>query len=194
MKNRPHSCLLPSIIVSLLLASCGGGTGDAPPSVPASSASTPSNSVPSGSVVSVADGPTQFIKKATLHVDPANTLSSIAFTIQPRTGALSLPVHAIYSIAYLNARGAFDAATGMITVPVFGLYAGYSNQVDFTLEAAGSTSKVSTTMDTPAYIDSTAQYDNITVTRPRIAASLPGMDYLFLKSSTQTPVVVDSDG
>src|SRR5215472_12778404 len=73
-------------------------------------------------------GPSPFISM--MHVQGINVgaVTSVEYAIEPQPGSVSRPVHVQYSIAALRARGYATDAKSFI-VPVFGLYAGYENQV-----------------------------------------------------------------
>ena len=66
---------------------------------------------------------------AFVHLDgfDLSGVTGAQFTIAPKPGSVSKPVHVEYSISALAARGYFSL--GSLTLPVFGLYAGYQNQV-----------------------------------------------------------------
>src|ERR1051326_8463309 len=60
-------------------------------------------------------GPTPFISFVHQRFDPAVPLSSAEFTIRPKTGSETRPVHASFSSSYLEARGYLDNTTGKLT-------------------------------------------------------------------------------
>ncbi len=77
-------------------------------------------------------GPTPFISLIDLTASEVTNLKSIAFTVVPKPSSVTRPVSASYSSAYLQNRGYLNLQTGQITLPVFGLYANYANEVALT--------------------------------------------------------------
>jgi VCBS repeat-containing protein len=112
-------------------------------------------------------GPTPFISFVHLRFDPAVSVSSAKFRIRPKEGSATRPVTANYASAYLEARGYLDNTAGKLTVPVFGLYAGRSNDVTVTVRYAdGTSSKVKLAIQTVSYDGGT--YSNPVVVQPRL--------------------------
>ncbi len=141
-------------------------------------------------------GPTVFISKVDLGVTAIDSLTSIRFTIAPKTRSVTRPVSATYALGYLKSRGYVDSADGQITIPVFGLYADYSNTVRLTYSFDdGSSSSENVTVTTPAYADPCG-FNNPTVLQPRTTSTALSYDYIMVRSacSADTPVVIDTDG
>lgn len=86
-------------------------------------------------------GPTAFISKVDLTAASVDSVTSIRFTIAPKPGSVTRPISATYALGYLQSRGYVDSAKGQITVPVFGLYADYSNTVTLTYSFHDGTSR-----------------------------------------------------
>ena len=139
-------------------------------------------------------GPTPFISFARFRVSDVTTLKSAQFTIQPKRGSATRPISVRYSRQYLQKRGYIDSATGKVTVPVFGLYAGRSNSVTVTLGFTDGTSQPKKlTIQTAAYDGGT--YSNPTVVEPRLPGTTLSYDFILLKSYSDptTPIIIDSD-
>src|SRR6266542_6047689 len=75
-------------------------------------------------------GVTPFIGKLTLQVSNTTVLKSIQFAIDPKPGSVTRPLSGTYSNQYLVSRGYEHPPE--ILLPVFGLYAGYTNIVRLT--------------------------------------------------------------
>jgi len=139
------------------------------------------------------EGPTPFI--AYLDVSGANvgSLDSVTYSIQPKAGSVSKPVLVSYSFAALQARN-HVTETGL-TVPVFGLYADAQNQATLHLVFTdGSSRDVHVQITTPAYEDPEGVYDHPTILQARTAGSSLGYDFVALKSTRASVVVIDTDG
>jgi hypothetical protein len=121
------------------------------------------------------------------------TLAAIEFIIAPKPGSVSKPVDVRYSMTALADRG--YVTSDSVKLPVFGLYAGYANQVSLRLQFQdGSTQTLAVGIPTAAYVDPTGIYSNLTIIKQRAPASTLGFDFFFMKSSVGSPVVVDTDG
>jgi arylsulfate sulfotransferase len=140
-------------------------------------------------------GPTPFIRQFQLTATPANSIASIKFQISPKPGSVTRPLTATYSAAYLVKRGYYNAQTGAILLPVFGLYANYSNQVTLTYGFTDGTSQQATAaMATPVFTDSCG-YANPTIIQARTNSTALSYDYFLIRNAcNSTPVVMDTDG
>jgi arylsulfate sulfotransferase len=141
-------------------------------------------------------GPTPFISWVDLTVTPASAFEEIRFLVQPKPLSVTRPVSASYSAAYLLSRGYFDLQTGHVSLPVFGLYADYSNTVRLRSAFTQGRALLDTvTISTPAFNDPTGAYLNPTVVQPRSTSSSLSYDFIMLKGwvSGFSPVIVDTD-
>src|SRR3954451_12648800 len=86
-------------------------------------------------------GATPFISKLTLEVSNPTVLKSIQFTIDPKPGSVTRPLSGTYSNDYLVQRGFENTHTGEIVLPLYGLYAGYTNIVRLTYRFLDGSSK-----------------------------------------------------
>lgn len=144
--------------------------------------------------VSYYAGPTPFISFVQLKVGDFATLRSAQFQIDPKIGSEGRPVKVRYSRRYLQNRGYLDTDSGKLTIPVFGLYAGRSNNVTITVGFADRTTRRTTlAIQTDAYDGGT--YSKPTVVQPRLPATTLSYDFIMLKSYADptTPIIIDSD-
>ena len=140
-------------------------------------------------------GPTPFISKLTLKVSNLPALGRVRFAIQPKPGSVTRPLTAVYPKAYLAGRGYVDAQAGQITVPVFGLYAGYNNTVKLTyFFTDGSTRTVSTDIPTAPF-DDACDFNTPVIRQARTSTTELSYDYMLLASacSLYSPAIIDTD-
>ncbi len=141
-------------------------------------------------------GPSPFIKKLSLTVSDLAALDRIQFAITPKQGSVTRPLSATYTRSYLAGRGYVNSQSGQITVPVFGLYDAYANNVKLTYYFNdGSSRSVNTTVATPPY-DDPCGYKGHTVFKARTASTALSYDFILITSncSLDSPTVVDTDG
>jgi hypothetical protein len=139
-------------------------------------------------------GVTPFIYKARLVGVRIPAVTTVSYTIEPKHGAVSRPVHVTYSRDALRARGNFET-NQLLVLPIFGLYAGYSNSVSISLGFAdGSSQSLAVTVDTASYVDPNDAYDSPTRLQTRSPGSLLGFDFFAIKSGRGPPVIIDTDG
>jgi Arylsulfotransferase (ASST)/Arylsulfotransferase Ig-like domain/Divergent InlB B-repeat domain len=160
------------------------------------SASASQADTTSVSITGQQQGVTPFISTLNLTISDASVLQSIQFAITPQAGSVTRPVSATYPASYLAARGYLNSQTGQITLPVFGLYAGYSSNVVLTyLFSDGSSTKDSAVITTPAYSDPCG-FNNPVVLQARTQDTDLSYDYILIKSdcSSNSPTIIDTDG
>ena len=75
-------------------------------------------------------GVTPFNSRLALQVSNTQVLKSIQFTVTPKPGSVTRPLSGTYSNGYLLSRG-FEHSPEVI-LPVYGLYAGYTNTIRLT--------------------------------------------------------------
>jgi arylsulfate sulfotransferase len=185
-------CHLAGASAAIALSACGGGgnAGDtnAQPFAPLGGEAGTANVVVAGN----RPGSTPFINFVYLGGTSIGELAAVEFTIAPKPGTVSKPVDVWYSMAALTERG--DVGT-FITLPVYGLYAGYANQVTVILHFNdGSMSSIPVAITTKSYADPNGIYDHPVVRTPRAAGSTLGFDFFVMKSGLSSPVIVDTDG
>ena len=111
-------------------------------------------------------GATPFISKVTLQVSNTTVLKSIEFAIDPKPGSVTRPLSGTYANFYLMNRG-FEQPPEII-LPVYGLYAGYTNNVRLTYRFLDGSSKQAVTgITTATFDDQGCGYNNPTRLRPR---------------------------
>jgi len=146
-------------------------------------------------VVAQAPGATPFVANLTLSLDDFAHLASVSYTIAAKPGTFSKPMSVTYTREWIERTGAWRAAERRLVIPVFGLYAGYSNGV--TLSTAfedKSKDEEQVTVVAPVYAGPAAVYNTPDVRTARSAASSPGFDYMLIKNNTYAPAVLDTDG
>ncbi len=144
-------------------------------------------------VVSSQPGITPFIASVQLLGRSVLELASVEFTISPKPNTLSQPVNVTWGASALSNRGYFQGNS--VNLPVFGLYPGYQNQVTFQLTFIdGSTQQLQYEIATAPYTDPTGVYLNPTIVKARAPGSTLGFNFFILKSSIESPVIVDTDG
>jgi len=148
---------------------------------------------PTENTVSTVEKPvSSFISLVQLDGFDLSTLTGVQYAIAPKPGSVSKPVRVEYSLSALVARGYVSA--GSVTVPVFGLYAGYENLVSIELETqTGTSTSLQVTVPTPAYVDTSGVYSHPSIVTPRRAGSALGFDFIFIKSGLGSPVIIDTD-
>ncbi len=183
--------LLYCALLLLCTSSCGGGGDD----------SQSHASFAPGSVVvaAVRAGASPFIAFVDLEIPAALNLASVQYSIAQKPGMVSRPVSVSYALDYLARRGyvsaAGDGATETLTVPVFGLYSGYANQVAVQLQLTdGLAMPLQVAIVTPNYSDPSGIYDRPDILKSRTGGDTLGFDYFYMKSNLGGPVVVDTDG
>jgi len=140
-------------------------------------------------------GVTPFISKLTLQVSNTTVLKSIQFAIDPKPGSVTRPLSGTYANFYLMNQG-FENPPEII-LPVYGLYAGFTNNVRLTYRFLdGSSKQAVTTITTAAYDDGGCGYNNPTRLQPRTDSTHLSYDYIFDSSAcgTFSPVILDTDG
>jgi arylsulfate sulfotransferase len=139
-------------------------------------------------------GATPFLSQLTLSVSDAASIKGIQFTIAPKPGSSTRPLSATYSSSYLAERG--DIGTGMIFLPVYGLYDGYTNTVTLTYSFNDGSSKQATTAITTTSFDDPCGYKTPTVLQARTEGNSLSYDYILLKGacSIYSPAIIDTDG
>ena len=140
-------------------------------------------------------GATPFISKLTLQVSNTTVLKSIQFAIDPKPGSVTRPLSGTYSNDYLVSRG-FEHPPEII-LPVYGLYAGYTNIVRLTYRFMdGSSKQAVTSITTATFDDQGCGYDNPIKLQPRTNSTLLSYDYIMVKGACShfAPAIIDTDG
>ena len=191
-RRRAVAALSTLVLVSLLCA-CGGGgnSGTDSASIAPSTLAQASNVVRGDSQ----PGVTPFIGFVSFTGSSLASLAAAEFVITPKPGSASKPVDVTYSVDALRQRGHLKPDGSQLTVPVFGLYAGYANRLVLTLQFTDA-SRQSFDVDiaTASYSDPNGIYDRPTILKKREAGSDLGFDFFALKSGLGTPLVLDTDG
>jgi arylsulfate sulfotransferase len=174
--------------LSLTLYGCSGGSG--------STSVTPGGTQAQQSDISIAGsqpGVTPFISSVRITGQSVSHVTSLKFAISPMPNSVSQPVNVTWSRAALSGSGYLQ--DNLINLPVFGLYAGYQNQVSFQLAFDdGSVQQLQYQISTEPYTDPTGVYLNPTIVKARAPGSNLGFNFFILKSLLGSPVIVDTDG
>ncbi len=174
--------------LSLTLYGCGGAS--------TSTSAMQGKTLAQQSDISIAGskpGVTPFISSVQIAGQSVSELKSVTFSIAPMPNTVSQPVSVTWSMSVLSARGYFTG--GLINLPVFGLYAGYQNQVGFKLLFDdGSSQQLQYQIATDPYVDSTGIYLSPTIVKARAPGSILGFNFFIMKSQLGSPVIVDTDG
>ena len=139
-------------------------------------------------------GVTPFISKVTLAVSNTSVVKSIQFTITPKPGSVTRPLSGTYSNDYLVSRG-FEQPPEIL-LPVYGLYAGYTNTVSLTYRFLDGSSKQANTRITTATFDDPCGYKTPTILQARTNSTSLSYDYIMVKGSCSdfSPAIIDTDG
>lgn len=172
---------------SLFAQGCGHG---GPAQGGKASLADASTIIPEGT----ATGVTPFIAFVKVRGNYLDRLDSIGFQIAPMPDTVSRPVSVRYEVDYLKRRNYFVAGD-TATVPVFGLYANYTNRVELIFTFSDqSERRVSLNIATGPFTDPYETFDRPTRRVPRQPGSELGFDFFAMKSALAGPVVVDTDG
>jgi len=141
-------------------------------------------------------GVTPFIAQLTLTASDTTVLKSIQFTITPKTGSVTRPLSATYSMDFLIERGYLVPPSNQIFLPVYGLYHSYANDVALTyFFLDGSSKGDSTTVATGSFTDPECSYESPTVLQARTSDTTLSYDYMMVRGACGdfSPVVLDTD-
>src|SRR5271170_3042925 len=173
--------------LTIALYGCGRGTD----SSPAQSGTQAQQS--DIAIVSSQPGITPFIASVQFIGQSVPQVASVEFNISPKLNSVSQPVNVNWSATALATRGYLQ--NYLINLPVFGLYQGYQNQVTFQLTFNdGSTQQLQYEITAASYTDPTGVYLNPTIVKARAPGSTLGFNFFIMKSSLESPVIVDTDG
>ena len=138
-------------------------------------------------------GATAFIHQLTLTASDPTVIKSIRFTILPKSGSVTRALSGTYANEYLVERGYILGDE--IFLPVYGLYAGFTNTVTLTYSFLdGSSREESTTITTDAF-DDPCGYDKPTILQARTDSTALSYDYMLVKNgcSKFSPAILDTD-
>src|SRR6266700_3325574 len=142
-------------------------------------------------------GATPFISNLTLEVSNTTVLKSIQFAIDAKPGSVTRPLSSTYANDYLLSRGFEQPPPATtVTLPVYGLYAGYANIVRLTYRFMDGSSRQTVTSITTATFDDSCGYDNPTIVQARSNSTDLSYYYIMVKGDCSyfEPGIVDSDG
>src|ERR1051326_7501081 len=148
------------------------------------------------SVIGQQAGATPFISILTLSASDPGSMASVQFTITPKPGSTSRPISATYTGDYLASRGYRNLQTGIITVPVFGLYPNYTNTVSLNyVFNDGSSQQDSVTVITQPFTDPCG-FSNPMFVQRRTGGTSLSYDFILIKSQcgADASPIIDTDG
>jgi arylsulfate sulfotransferase len=178
-----------ALSLGLALCGCAAGTVASHETTSSGTQAQESDIVIGGSQ----PGVTPFIASLELLGQSMPEVLTVTFQIAPKPNTLSQPVNVTWSRAALSGGGYLKSDS--ISVPVFGLYAGYQNQVTLELGFSdGSVQKLDYSITTDSYADPTGVYTSPTIVKARTAQSTLGFNFFIMKSLLGSPVIVDTDG
>lgn len=140
-------------------------------------------------------GPTPFIVQVRLDLDQTSLLNYVQFTVAPKPGSVTRPLSARYSKAYLTRRGFLKADKGFVKIPVFGLYANFTNSVTLVSGFINGSTQVNTVeIATGKYKGGI--YKHPKVLQERSSAVDLSYDFVLMKSFSDgdSPKIIDTDG
>src|SRR6185437_7296484 len=136
-------------------------------------------------------GPSPFISLVHLSGFDLRSVTGVQYTIAAKPGSVSAPVHVRYSMEALVARGYVSDAA--ITVPVFGLYAGYDNQISMELTREyGYPVQFEVDISTASYVDPTGIYSQPNIVMKRASGGPLGFNFIYIKSTLGSPIILDT--
>jgi hypothetical protein len=141
-------------------------------------------------------GATPFLSQLSLTTSNPTVMKSIQFTIEAKPGSVVRPLSGTYAHDYMVSNG-YLLPNGDIFLPIYGLFADYTNTVTLTYYFFDGSSKGdSTTVMTAAFDDQDCDYNTPTKLQPRTSSTALSYDYIFDRSACGdfSPVILDSDG
>ncbi len=150
-------------------------------------------------IVGNSPGVTPFIAQLTLNVSDPSVLASIQFSVTPKAGSVTRPFSQTFSTSYLATRDYLDPATGVVFLPVYGLYSNFANQIKLTYRFLdGSSKQATTTITAPVFTDP-CSINHPTVLQARSDTTELSYDYMLVRGNCGgmngvSPVILDTDG
>ena len=190
-------CIAAAAAALATLPGCGGSSG----TTPSATALNQTLGVHSDAALSelqitaMDPGVSPFIEWLSVHASTLASLASVEFTVQPKAGSASKAVDVTYSKSALATRGFLGSGDDTIRLPVYGLYAGYTNSVTLRFGFAdGSAQVLTTSITTTPYSDPTGIYTSPTILKQRAVGASLGFNFFYIKSGIASPIVLDTDG
>lgn len=142
-----------------------------------------------------APGTTVFIAHLGFELRNYADLASVSYSIAPRPGTHAKPLSVSFDKSWLDRRGAWQAGSGRLDLPVFGLYAGHVNELALSARFRdGSRHDFRATIATQAYAGPARVYTAPDIRVARSPERVPGADFVLIKNGLTSPVVIDTDG
>ncbi len=149
------------------------------------------------SITGVTAGSNTFIKFIELSGFTGSSLRSISFQIAAKPGSRASVIKATYTSNYLISHNYLNRTTGVVRVPVYGLYQSYNNQVLIAYAATFGSRTITTSVQADAWDNgcNDAYSNHVNLTSPNSRVRL-GYSFFMLKGWVcgAHPVVLDTDG
>ncbi len=145
------------------------------------------------------EGVTPFISQLTLSASSTTNLQSIQFTVAPKPGSVTRSFSQTYTTSYLTGRNYLQPGTGQIFLPVYGLYASYTNTVALTYRFLDGSAKQATATIATSDFNDPCGIATPAVLQVRSAATDLSYDFMFVRGacggvSGVSPLILDTDG
>lgn len=140
-------------------------------------------------------GATPFISQLTLSASDTSVIRSVQFTVAPKPGSVTRPLSGTYSREYLVSRGYLIPPDQNVFMPIYGLYANFTNSVTLTFHFFdGSSKEIATSIATAAF-DDPCGYETPTVRQARNDSQALSFDFMLVKNgcSSFSPAILDTD-
>lgn len=127
-----------------------------------------------------------------LNIDTSQ-IKSFTFTISAKPGTYSEPIRASYTLDYLKTKNLVNTGDNTVTIPIFGLYSGFTNTINITYQFIdNSTYSFITNITTDTFNDTNNIYNNITT--DVTPTTTPEFSFIAMKNRLYPPVIMDIDG
>jgi arylsulfate sulfotransferase len=146
-------------------------------------------------IQSATPGATPFLGTLQINGVDWQNVTAVDYTVANKAGAVSKPVRVRYEAAALLRKGYLTVGASTLHLPVFGLYQSRANVVRVEVSFKdGSVATIDGQLTTGSYTPQDPNYAQLTVVKPRVANDGLGFDFMLLKATVGSPIVVDTDG
>jgi len=180
------------LLIALALSACGSDNN--------SQSELPTELAKSSVIATttIKDGSSVFIKQLAFAGFNIEQIQSVSYVITPKEGALAAPLTVTYGQEKISNDYQPNNEQATVSLPIFGLYQNYDNQVQLTVTFTDASQWLQTlTLTTNEFIESDYSspiYNNITINQLANADNKPSFSYFFLKNKLYSPIVFDIDG
>lgn len=146
-------------------------------------------------ITATTSGITPFIIQVSLSASDPNVIKSIEFAITPKPGSKTRPLSGTYTKDYLSTGGYLNLETGEIFLPVYGLYAAFTNTITLTYNFLDGSSSQATTNFTSDGFTSACGFESPLRLQPRSDDTSLSYDYFLVRGGCSvSPIIMDTDG